>query len=330
MNSPEKFFIKTAAYRAIKNERETDSFAHAYLLVCSDEAYLRAYVRAFAKTIMCEKGGLCNECRVCKLIEKENFCDCEFYPAEGEKPTTEGIDLIVGEKCFVKPLESKLKLFCISGAESLNLPSQNKLLKTLEEPPKNVIIVLGATNTFTLLPTIKSRVRKLEIPSFSENDIINVLCGELTDAAKLKKAAALSDGKPGEAEKIYNDFGKEKTSDECLNVLKGLRKSPDIARYSLILQKKPREEFASFIAQMRIIVRDLLLIKENKTELLINFDKQSDLEILSEKYDEGALLEFSDDLGKAATTLNNNGNQTMLADRLLFALLEENYRWQKS
>lgn len=330
MNLPEKFFIKTAAYRTIKNDRDNDSFAHAYLLVCSDETYLRSYVRAFAKAIMCEKGGLCGECRFCKLIDKESFCDCEFYPPEGSKPTTEGIDLIVGEKCFVKPLEAKLKLFCISGAEQMNLPSQNKLLKTLEEPPKNVIIVLGATNTFTLLPTIKSRVRKLEIPSFSEEEIIDVLSPSFPDKIKLKKSAALADGKPGEAEKIYNSFDTEKTSDECVTVLKGLKKSPDIARYSLFLQKKSRDEFAAFISSMRIIVRDILLIKEGKDELLINFDKQPELTSLSEKYTEGALLEFFDDLGNAAAALNNNGNQTMLADKILFALLEENYRWQKS
>lgn len=328
MNSAEKFFKKTAAYRSIINDKRNNTLAHAYLMVCSDKAWLRTYVKAIAKAIMCEKDGLCDNCRVCKLIEKEAFCDCEFFPPEGEKPTTEGIDLIVSEKCFIKPLENNVKLFCISDAETLNLPSQNKLLKTLEEPPKNVIIILAATGTFTLLPTIISRVRKLEIPSFSEKEIIEVLSGTFPDSENLKKAAILCDGKPGEAEKIYNSENTYGRLIECVSFLKELKKSRDIARYSLILQKKSREDFSSFISSLRITIRDVLLKQSNKTEYLLTPDGD-DLAFIANKYDEGALLRVSELLDTAAASFQNNSNQTMLADKILFALLEENYRWQK-
>ena len=57
----------------------------------------------------------------------------------------------------------------------MNASAQNKLLKTLEEPPKNVHILLGATSEYPLLATLKSRVKKLEIPPFDNQTIYKAL-----------------------------------------------------------------------------------------------------------------------------------------------------------
>lgn len=329
MNLIEKFFTKTASYRAVIRDKEQGKLSHSYLLVCQDEAYLRGYVKALAKVIMCEKGGLCGECRACKLIDRETYSDCEFYPEEGGKIAVEGIDRIVSEKCYVKPLEGDMRLFCIVGADKMNLPTQNKLLKTLEEPPKNVCIILGATGDYSLLPTVKSRVKKLEIPLFSANEIYSVFEGRYADRQKLKTVCALCDGKPGKVEALYADDVASRAVEEVVKIFKEMKKSPDIAYYSGKLIKKSREEFSAFISAMRLVVRDLLFIKEGQNGGVINAEKMEDLEDIAFRYDEGALLSVSELLGKTASSSENYANQTMLADKLLFALLEENYRWQK-
>ncbi|MBR2969368.1 MAG: hypothetical protein IKC36_05945 [Clostridia bacterium] len=329
MNKAERFFAKTAAYRAVIRDREEGALSHSYLLICQDEAWLRLYVRALAKLIMCEKGGLCGECRPCRLIDKEAFTDCDFYPEDGEKISAEMIDRIVSEKCYVKPLESEKRLFCIVGADKMNVTAQNKLLKTLEEPPANVCIILGSTGDYSLLSTVKSRVKRLEIPLFPSSVIYDELEGRFADKEKLKTVCDLCDGKPGNVEALYADDAASRALDECIRIFSEMKKSPDIARYSGKLVKKSRDEFLAFISAMRLVVRDLVFIKEGVEDGVINKERAFDLETIAERYNEGALLTISSLLGEIAASAENNGNQTMLADRLLFALLEENYRWQK-
>lgn len=329
MNLTEKFFTKTAAYRAVINDKQADSLSHAYLLVCSDEKWSRGYLRALAKLIMCEKGGLCGECRACKLIEKETYPDCEFYPPDGEKITADGIDVIVSDKCYVKPLEGNIRVFAIAGAEKMNLPAQNKLLKTLEEPPKNVCILLSAVGDYALLPTVKSRVKRLEIPLFPADEIFKEFSPRFSDKEKLKTVCQLCCGKPGEVENLYADDAVSRSVSEAVTLLANMKKSPDIAYYSGKLIKKTREEFGAFLSAMQLVVRDLLFIQEGFYSSVLNNDFSTDLFALADRFKQGALLRFSDALSAALEDSDRFANQTMLADKILFALLEENYRWQK-
>jgi DNA polymerase-3 subunit delta' len=73
--------------------------------------------------------------------------------------TSEEVNELI-EESYLKPIEGDKKIFIVNRAESINHVAQNKLLKTLEEPPKGVHIIMGATNEHALLPTIKSRVKK--------------------------------------------------------------------------------------------------------------------------------------------------------------------------
>ena len=328
MKTVEKFFRKTAAYRAVAADKESGRTSHSYLIVTRDEAWAREYLKALAKLIMCEKGG-CGECRACRLIEKENYADCEFYPKEGEKITADGIDLIVSEKCYVKPLEADIRVFAIAGAEKMNLPAQNKLLKTLEEPPKNVCLILSATSDYTLLPTVKSRVKRLEIPLFSAEEIYAEFEGRFADKAKLNTVCALCDGRPGEVESLYENDAVSLSVGECVSLLENMKKSRDIAYYSGKLIKKTREEFSTFLSAMRVVMRDVIFVQEGRADMIVNSAKAGEISAIAEKYRQGALFTFLGVLDEVTAAFEGYANQTMLADRLLFALLEENYRWQK-
>lgn len=329
MKPVERFFTKTSAYRSVVRDIKSGTLSHSYLLVCSDEIWLREYARALAKVIMCEKGDFCGECRACRLIDRESFVDCEFYPKEGEKITADGINEIVAEKCHVRPLEADKRMFVIIGAEKMNTPAQNKILKTLEEPPKNVIIILAAEREYTLLPTVKSRVKRLEIPLFSMGEIYKEFEGRYADKDRLKRAALLCDGKPGRVEQLYMDESVSQLVDECVNILFEMKKSPDIAQHSAKLIKKSREEFSEFLNTMRMVLRDLLFIKEGLEASVINSDKAYKLRQIADRYDEGALLATDDVLTRVIQANEGYANQTMLVDKLLFTLLEENYKWQK-
>lgn len=87
---------------------------------------------------------------------------------------TEDVNRIVSE-CYVLPLEADKKIYILKDFDLATVQAQNKLLKTLEEPPKSVVFVLTTTNESNVLPTIRSRCKKITIPELDEGDLADYL-----------------------------------------------------------------------------------------------------------------------------------------------------------
>ena len=155
----------TNAYKVIKADKAKGTLSHAYLLVCDDGVMLDDYALIFTKLLSCQTDDVCNKCRTCSLIDKKSFSDVIFYPQDKKIKVADIDDLV--QKSYLKPLESDKKLFVLLNAQEMNAQSQNKLLKTLEEPPKNTHIILFATTTYSLLPTVLSRVKTVVIEPFT-------------------------------------------------------------------------------------------------------------------------------------------------------------------
>ena len=139
----------TNAYKIIKNDKQQGRLSHAYLIVCADKDNLKGYMTGIAKLLFCNDEEPCQKCRNCLSIEQGVYPDAEFFP-KGEKGVlSEDVNELV-KNTYIKPYESDKRAFFVCDAQTMNLSSQNKLLKTLEEPPKNVYIFLGATSEFSL------------------------------------------------------------------------------------------------------------------------------------------------------------------------------------
>lgn len=315
---------RTNAYKIVANDKKAGRLFHAYLLLDKDEKYLRSTLKRFAKLILCEKGG-CGECRVCRLIEKESYADAVFFPKIGDKILTEDVNAII-EDSFVKPLEGDKKLFAVSGAQNMPAAAQNKLLKTLEEPPQNVILLLGASNPYALLPTVRSRVKTLEIPPFTDGEIVRALEKTCPDKEKLALAAACGDGTLGRAEELYGDEELEKLFDLTTDIVVNMRSSRDVLKYSSLLMKN-KERMGDVFSIASSLFRDMLAEKEGGRAI----DPRAQERVRgAEGYTAGALvhaLEKTEEAQKRAAAFN--ANETMLAEWWLFAILEGKHIWQK-
>lgn len=307
----EKVIRNTNAYKIIYGEKKRGELSHAYLIVCPDGVMLKTYMKLFASLIMCENDGACGECRPCRLIDKEAYADCDFYPKDGDKIKTADIDDLVS-KTIIRPIESDIRMFVLVGAENMTAEAQNKILKTLEEPPRNVCILIGATSDNALLPTVKSRVKRLDVPPFSDGEIRRALGDEYPDKAKLESAIALGGGKIGSVIKAYTDGNAEKMQTFCREVLFSMRSSKDVAKYSSKINK---DNIKDFISILKSEVANLL-VKDNR--------KAEDY-----GYVTGALIAISDMLSEKARALYYNANAVMVADSVLLAILGEKYKWQK-
>ena len=316
----------TKAYESVKTDMKEGRLSHAYLLLCADKENLDSYLKEFAKTIFCLEGKGCEKCRPCSLIEKGLFADVVFLPREGQIISAEDITALV-QDTFVKPYEADKKLYLISHGETMNATAQNKLLKTLEEPPKNVHIIIGATNEHSLLPTIKSRVKKLEIPAFSNASLIDALKQECRDIQKLTNAVCISDGTVGSALRYYNDDNISDCIEFCIDLLVNMQSSSQIIDYSDKLSKL-KCDFLDVLTVLELLVRDMLAMTCGKSDLA--FNKTSLERLKSAKgFTQGSLIAVLENLVGAKKRLEANSTKNMVAEWLLFKILEEKYKWQK-
>ncbi len=166
----EKLLERTAAYKIFCGDADGGRLSHAYMLYFSDKENLRAALKFFALKFF----GCAKDSRDGKLIISEGLPDMKIYPRPEKKLTAEAAGEIVDD-ASLKPVERDKKLYIISNMESASPIFQNKLLKVLEEPPEGVHFLLGTCSVAPVLDTVKSRVKTLEIPPFTEGEIFAAL-----------------------------------------------------------------------------------------------------------------------------------------------------------
>lgn len=274
----------TKAYQLIKAEGEKSRFSHAYLLHFDDWKNIKSALKLFSKLFFScadEMLSLTSDkakTRISSLIEEERFSDCLFYPKDGEKFVVEDAEEI-GEECLLQPVEGEKKVFIITDFSQATPAAQNKLLKLLEEPPSGVIFFLGATSVFSVLPTVLSRVEKLEIPPFEIEQIASCLertyQNEKRTFSKTEYilSAAASGGCVGVAQSILEGGDTGALIQDCFSFcLAKKHELPNLIKK--VGETKRKKEFLSLI---RIIFRDVLLLKtgQKKTNLFLQSEKDS-------------------------------------------------------
>lgn len=143
----------------MQNAIRQKKISHAYLLCGEAGSGKRLVAEAFAKTLLCEEGGIeaCGKCKSCKQIESGNHPD--FRPVLREKATL-GVKEIreqVTADVQIKPYSSEYKIYLIDEAEKMTEEAQNALLKTIEEPPEYAVFLLSVSRQELLLQTVLSR-----------------------------------------------------------------------------------------------------------------------------------------------------------------------------
>ncbi len=317
---------KTGAYRTVKGDKEKGTLSHAYLILTKDKDMLDDYLRLFAQLIVCKDGQPCNECRQCKLIQANAYSDVVFYPRDKESVTVEAVSQLI-EESYIKPLENDKKIFIISQAQDMNNTAQNKLLKTLEEPPSGVHIIMGATSEFPLLSTVKSRVKKLEIPPFNKQELFESLVNNYNDEKRLKNAIACGDGTVGKAIRLYGDDKLTSVFELVIDTLLNMKSSSNVLDYSTKILAVDGE-LDDFLSVLELTLRDMLVQGERKGDMAFNVESAEKLKN-AERFNRGAILYALDKITEANRRKKFNANPTMLIEWLLFQILEGKYKWQK-
>jgi DNA polymerase-3 subunit delta' len=317
---------KTPAYRTFLGDKENGRLSHAYLIVSHDQQFLGEYLKLFALTAVCDNAKPCLECRACKLVLAGAHPDVIFYPQKEGAVLAEDVNSLI-EQSYVKPLESKKKIFVINNADTMNVSAQNKLLKTLEEPPQGVHILLGANSEFPLLATVKSRVRKLDISNFNDSELAAALSADCPDTEKLKRAIACGDGSVGKALSLYGDENLKAVTDYAFSVLADMQSSKDLLKFSTAFSAL-KVDVSEFLSVLELLLRDLMVIHNGRADLVNNSDLLNRLKTIK-GFCGGSIIHALECVNQAYKRKKFNANATMLVEWLLFQILEGKYKWQK-
>jgi DNA polymerase-3 subunit delta' len=168
---------------------ESGTISHAYLLVGPTGAGKKSAARALACSLFCVDGG-CGSCGVCRRVRAGAHPDLHVIAPEGVNYVVSQIHEIIHD-VHLKPIEAPYKVYVLEDVGRLNDASANAFLKTLEEPPADVVIVLLAGDFDDVLPTIGSRCQVVRFSPVAESTA-QALVVERTGATDDEARAALA------------------------------------------------------------------------------------------------------------------------------------------
>jgi DNA polymerase-3 subunit delta' len=190
--------------KALRSKR----IASAYLFHGPDGVGKSLAASDFAKGLVCEKEGAnaCGLCSSCRRVDSGNHPDVHWYRPMGKMRLIK-IDTVreLIAQTGLKAFEAKWKVFILVDADRMKVEGQNALLKTLEEPPGQSVLILISSNPAGLLPTIISRCQEicfLPIPGRELEDAIAEKWGAEPEEAHL--VASLACGSMGSAKRLLD------------------------------------------------------------------------------------------------------------------------------
>ncbi|KZL89969.1 DNA polymerase III subunit delta' [Clostridium magnum] len=302
--------IKNQIVNSIKGNR----FSHA-LIVTGENGIGKSLI---AKEIAIRLLG--------KAEEKQYVDIVEFKMSKDKKSI--GIDEIksIIQETTKKPYEGDRKVIILYKADGMTEAAQNAFLKTIEEPPRGIFIILLCEKLENILDTIKSRCQVYKLNRLSEEEMLKFLNNKFESLSEdeLKAVSAFSDGIPGRAERFLEDKSLMEIRDTVIDILKGIceGKLDKTLLYTEFLLKY-RGEWQEVLTYFLSYIRDTLIYKETgNKELIINIDKINEIKDIAEMFSFNKLNGIINIIKDTRSKLERNVNATLVFDSMLVKIQE--------
>ncbi len=344
----------------ILNSIKTDHLPHAYLFYGNEGTGKEAFAIELAKLLNCERGPLhiCQKCPSCLKISNLQFPDVKYvfptpsssnikpevigeaiqekaenpyrrvtFPGKNTFISIDGIRELKSESKY-KLYEGKKKIFIISEADQMRTEASNALLKILEEPPDNLMLILITSRIHRILPTIRSRCQLIHFPPLSGDMVLKIINKYTANPPEhLARIIRLAlDNIKMAFDFIDNDvLEKRDVAIEFLRKIVVIEKSQELMTHiQKITAPRDRREMRLLLFFLLTWFRDALHIKtnSNSTEQLINSDLEQNLRGFVNGYSTADYLNAVHHIEKAILELDDprNLNPTLIFSHLSIIL----------
>ena len=300
---------------------------HAYLFAGPEGIGRRTLALRLAQGINCEEtenpGIPCGSCRSCRLIENMEHPDLAIVQAEqvgGNLKVNQIREL--QHNLSLSPYESKYRIALILRIEEANLSAANALLKTLEEPPTRVVMILTAKDAEGLLPTIVSRCELFNLRSLPVNSVSNWLQNDYTIPLKdAEMLAHISGGLPGCALRYLNEPELMSKRQTGLDALTRLISANRVERFAAAENyAKNKDEIRNTLNVWISFWRDILLVRTGSSVPIMNIDYENEIRALSKQLDISVLKQMITLIDRSIYLLNVNANTRLTLEVLMLDL----------
>ena len=262
---------------------------HAYLFTGPEHIGKALLAQRFAQTLLCTGGGNsnnapqnpCNACLSCRKIMHGNHPDVHYIsrPQDKQFILIEQVRSLQADAAR-KTLEGRRNIFIIQGMHEMNVQAANCLLKTLEEPEPDVVLLLTVPDPGVLLPTILSRVQQVPMQLLTTKQVKSALEDRWDvepDEANL--IAALSAGRMGWAVQAVEDEDMLAERQAQLETLAKLPTAGKVQRFDVAQRLSADSDKLHGILELWLLWwRDIVLAANNCLDLIVNVDMQSILQ----------------------------------------------------
>lgn len=295
---------------------EKERLHHAYLFLGPEGVGKKAVARSLAMAIQCREQDydFCGGCADCVRIQSGNHPDVRFVgPLVGKKEITIQQVRELERELNYRAFTGRKKIVVVDPASLMNYPAQNAILKTLEEPPKNSLLILISTNTGGLLPTLASRCLRLSFAPLPPEIVANFLVTQKKAAPEEAEIlAAVSMGSLGKA--ISQEMGelvqKRKVWAERIHSL-----TPRDCRGWMKLAEDlagEREESLKFLEWVETWYRDILIYcVTGNSRGLSNLELEENIKQQADKNGRERVLFLLSQAVLTAATIRRNVNRRM-------------------
>lgn len=241
----------------LKRTLAAGRIANAYLFSGVEGCGKSLTARAFVAAIYCRSGG-CGECGVCRRVMEWNHPDLHMIRTDDTVIKIAQIRELQ-QQLALRPCEAPRRACIIDGAEKLNQSSGNALLKTLEEPPGDAVLILLTTNEDGVLPTIRSRCRAMTFSSIPEQTVRQYLVGCGFPLQRASLVAGRSGGSLARAIALAEEEANGEFLSDPARALENLSRDDAAAIVSLAEEVSSSKERAlDFLERIQFLLRELL------------------------------------------------------------------------
>jgi DNA polymerase-3 subunit delta' len=300
---------------------ETHKLSHAYLLVGPAQVGKRALAKAFTQAILCAADeSPCGACRSCRLVATDRHPD--VYVVNPEKGSIK-IEVVrnMQRSVALSPIEGRYRVCIISQFDRATPSAANALLKTLEEPPSTVILILTANGVESLLPTIVSRCQVLALRLLPVSQIVAALQARDVDKDRARLLGHLAQGRIGWALAAAQDERVLEQRSQVLEDIATVAHGSYTERFAWVegLYRKP-DKVSAVLETLTSWWRDVLLLTSCSGTPITNVDQETVLQEWAVRYDVGTAKRVLRSIRDTVWRLERNANLRLALEVLVLDL----------